>query len=67
MDKKKKDSLIRIFFLLIVITVIVMGIITHLNLGSTAPTEGWRAKAGAVFFLIVFLVLLIKEVRKLFS
>ena len=62
---KKKAILIRVIFLSIVLGVIIIGIVNYMKLGGTSPAESWRAKAGAIFFLIVFLGLLIKEIRKL--
>ena len=67
MDKNKKESLIKIIVLLIIQAVIIIGIINHIKVGGSPPTEGWRAKAGAIFFLVVTSILLIKEIKKFFK
>jgi len=67
MDKNKKESLIKIFILLIIQAFIIIGIINYIKVGGSLPMEGWRAKAGAIFFLIVISILLIKEIKKLLS
>jgi hypothetical protein len=65
MDKNKKESLIKIFILLIIQAFITIGIFNYIKVGGSPPTEGWRAKAGAIFFIAVTLILLIKEIKKI--
>jgi hypothetical protein len=67
MKEKNKNSLFKIIILVFIQTAIIAGIFMCTEIGSFSMFVCWSAKAGALFFLIVISILLIKEIIKLFS
>jgi len=67
MKIKEKKSIIKIIILVMIQSTIIIGIIGCAEIGGFSPIVRWGVKSGAIFFLIVTSILLIKEIIKLFS
>ena len=67
MTKKEKKSIIKIIILVVIQSAIIIGIIGCTEIESFSPIVCWSVKAGAISFLIVTSILLVKEIIKLFS
>ncbi len=67
MDNNEKKRLIKIIILLIIQSSVIIGIIHCAEIQGFPQIVCWGAKAGAIFFLIVASILLIKEIIKLLS
>ena len=67
MTEKEKKSIIKIVILVALQSAIIIGIIGRAEIEGFSLIVCWGVKAGALFFLIVTSVFLVKEIIKLFS
>jgi hypothetical protein len=67
MKIKEKESIIKIIILGVIQSAIIIGIVGCTEIEGFSPIVCWSVKAGAIFFLIVTSIFLIKEIIKLFS
>ena len=67
MTEKEKKSIIKIVILVVIQSAIIIGIIGCAEIEGFSLMACWGVKAGALFFLIVTSIFLVKEIIKLFS
>jgi hypothetical protein len=67
MTEIEKKSIIKIVILVMIQSAISIGIIGCAEIEGFSLMVCWSVKAGAIFFLIVTSIFLVKEIIKLFS